>query len=486
MAITNTDKLPGVSVDIADGQLGVRRPAPGPKVTILATTTSTSLDLYEPVLVDNIPLALRAARHTDGSPSEMSLALAEAVRVGARSVELVKIATVSGELDTAFTPNNRFDGIERALENLKLLDVDVVVPVNAFIDSTGLSGTSPDGQTRSIGFARQLGNFCYQTTKEWNSCDGVIGVRPINKVARDEVWTGAPSTYAKEMFDDPPIAHLREWVYHLRGEAGTEVDHTADNLLEGYLAGSTEQSAGQISASYDGWAQDELGALAKDRNQKNVDGYAYLSVCAFLARISTDETQNLANSLNDPAQNSQHALCGGAVAYAAFMTTLDPHEATTNKSIPGLFASRKFSASLSEKLVQVRMVTMVDRSGSFVVSKDCTGGYNGGLYTRTDFTLLSTVRIMHAMVDIVRNRSFRYLGRPITSVNMAAMETDIRSGLEAMKPSGALQSYDLFTTASSDAQVLGEVNVELSAVIGYELTKVNAFTSLQKPSAITG
>lgn len=486
MAITNTDKLPGVSVDIADGQLSVRRPAPGPKVTILATTTSDALDLYEPVLVENVPLATRAARHTDGSPSEMSLALAEAVRVGATSIELVKIGTVSGELDTAFTPNDRFDGLERALENLKLLDVDVVVPVNAFLDTTGLSGSSPDGQTRSMGFARQLSDFCFQATKEWNSCIGVIGVRPLNKVARDETWAGAPSDWAGEMFDDPPIAHLREWVYHLRGEAGSLEDHTADNLFEGFLAGSTEQAAGQISSSYDGWAHDEEGNLAKDRNQKNVDGYAYLSITAMLARISTDETQNLANTLDVPTQRDQHVLCGGAVAYAGFLTTLDPHDASTNKSITGVIPSRKFSASLAERLVQARMVTMVDRSGKFVVSKDVTGGYNGSLYTRTDFNLLSTMRIMHAMVDIVRDRAFRYLGKPITSVNMAAMETDIRSGLEAMKPSGALQSYDLFTTASADAQVLGEVNVELSAVIGYELTKVNAFTALQKPSAITG
>lgn len=484
MAITNEDKLPGVSVDIADGQLGVRRPTPGPKVTILATTTSDALELYEPVLVENVPLAMRAARHTDGSPSEMSLALAEAVRVGASSIELVKIATVSGELDTEFTPNDRFDGLERALENLKLLDVDVVVPVNAYLDATGLSGSSPDGQSRSIGFARQLGNFCYQATAEWNSCIGVIGVRNLNKVARDEEWTNAPTDAAEEYFDDPPIAHLREWVYHLRGEAGDDVDHTADNTHEGYLEGSEEQSAGQISSAYDGWAQDEDGNLAKDRNQKNVDGFAYLSVCAMLARISTDETQNLANSLDVPTERDQHALCGGAVAYAGFITTLDPHEATTNKAIPGVIPSRKFSASLAEKLVQVRMVTMVDRSGSFVVSKDVTGGYNGSLYTRTDFTLLTTVRIMHSMIDIVRSRAFRYIGRPITSVNMAAMETDIRSGLEGMKPSGALQSYSLFTTASPDAQVLGEVNVELAAVIGYELTKVNAFTALQKPNQI--
>jgi len=486
MAITNTDKLPGVSVDIADGQLSVRRPAPGPKVTILATTTSDAMDLYEPVLVENVPLAMRAARHADGSPSEMSLALAEAVRVGATSIELVKIATISGELDTQFTPNNRFDGLERSLENLKLLDVDVVVPVNAFLDTTGLSGTSPDGQSRSIGFARQLGNFCYQATKEWNSCIGVIGVRPLNKVARDEGWTNAPADYTEELFNDPPIAHLREWVAHLRGEAGTDVDHTADNLFEGFLAGSVEQSAGQISTSYDGWAYDEDGDLAKDRNQKNVDGYAYLSITAMLARINTDETQNLANSLDVPEQVDQHVLCGGAVAYAAFLTTLDPHDASTNKSISGVSPSRKFSSSLAEQLIQARMVTMVDRSGKFVVSKDVTGGYNGSQYTRTDFTLLSTVRIMHAMVDIVRNRAFPFLGRPITSVNMAAMETNVRSGLEAMKPSGALQSYSLFTTASPDSQVLGEVNVELSAVIGYELTKVNAFTALQKPSAITG
>lgn len=482
--ITNTDKLPGVNVDIADGRLSIRRPAPGPKVTILGTTTSTTLPLYEPVTIDNVPLALRTCRHSDGAPSELSMALAEAVRVGASNIEVVKIAAVSGEYDSFMTPNQRFDALEETYKNLKLLDVDVVVPVNAYLDTTGLSGTSPDGQSRSMGFARQLGNFCYQATKDWNSCNGVIGVRPLNRVARNESWTSAPTGNAGEWFNDPPIAHVKEWVLHLRGEDGTEDLHSGDDTHEGFLAGSIEQSPGQISSSYDGWAYTEGGVVAKDRNQTNVDGYSYLSITAMLGRIRTDETQNLANRLGVPEQTDQHLLCGGAVAYAAFMTTLEPHEATTNRGVPGVLPSRKIAASLAEKLVQARMVTMVDRGGAFVVSKDVTGGYNGGLYTRTDFTLLSTVRIMHAMVDTVRNRSFRYIGRPITGPNMSAMEADIRAGLDNLKPSGAVQSYELFTTASPDSQILGEVNVELAAVVGFELTKINAFTALQKPDAI--
>lgn len=482
--ITNTDRLPGTNVDIADGQLRVRRPQPGPKVTVLGTTTSARVPINEPVLVDNVPLAIRYARHTDGAPSELSMAAAELARIGVTNFELVNVAAVSGELDTALTPNQRFDALEETYKNLKLLDVDIVVPVNAFLDCTGLSGSSPDGQSRSMGFGRQLGNFCYQATKYWNSAIGVIGVRNLNKVARDENWTNKPTGLASEYFDDPPVAHLREWIAHLRGEAGTYVDHSADNTHEGFIAGSIEQTAGQIDSAYDGWAYTEEGAIAKDRNQVNVDGYAYLSVAAILGRIRTDETQNLANRLGVPEQTDQHLLCGGAVVYAGLIATLDPHEATTNRSIPGVIPSRKIPAALGEKLIQARMVTLVDRSGSFVVSKDVTGGYNGSAYTKSDFTLLSTVRIMHAMVDIVRNRAFRYIGRPITGPNMAAMEGDIRSGLDAMKPSGALQSFQLFTTASPDAQVLGEVNVELAAVIGYELTKVNAFTALQKPESI--
>jgi hypothetical protein len=480
--ITNVETLPGVTVGIADKQLRVSPTATGPKVTVLGTTTSLQLEVGEPILVTDAASDIRRLRHTDDTPSELSLAVAELLRVGAPVVEVVKIGTtgLAGPID----PNVRFDLLEATYANLKYHDVDFVVPVDAYADETGLSGSSPDGQSRDIGFRRQLGNFCYQATKLWNSCYGSIGVKPLNRTAKAESWAGAYSAEADLLFEDPSIAHVREWVKHLRAEAGTLKDHSAETMLAGHIAGSTETAPGQISGSYDGWAQEEDGSGAVDRYNESVDGGAYIAITAMLARIRTQETQNLANKHNVPEQTSQHVLSSGAVAYAGLLAKLPPEVGATNQPIQGLIPSRKMAQSLAADLVQVRMVTMVDRSGAFVVSKGVSAAHNGGPYTKSDFTLTSTMRITQAMTDIVRTRSQRFIGRPIVPTNVAAMSAEIRAGLESMQPSGAIRTFEFFVRSSPDDQVLGRAVVEVQAQVGMELTDITNYIGLQKPEGI--
>jgi len=483
MAIDNVDSAPGTNVSIQDGMLRVQRPEPGTKITILATTTSQAIALNDPLIVDSVPRYMRAVRHPDGNPSEMSIALAEAVRSGARNIELVKIAHASGEIPGVLTDNDRFDALETTFEDLSQHNVNFIVPVNAHMDATGLSGTSPGGWSRSRGFRRQLADFCYQATKSWNAAFGVIGVRPLNRVARDEGWTSAPTTDAEEWFNTPTLAHMKEWVDHLEGKVGTLVDHSAEGLVTGHVYGSVQEAYGQVSALYDGWAYESDGTPAVDRNNVAVDGCSYIAITAMECRQSHDETQNLANMYGVPAQTEVVSLSAGAVGYAALLTTLDPQEATTNKRVPGLVAGRKMSVALGERLMQMRYTALVNRNGANVILKDVTAGYNASKYTRTDFNLVSTRRIMHAMVEIIRTRGHKYIGGPIDNARMVAMEGEMASALDSMKPSGAVRSFDIFVNASPDEQVLGEVNVEVTAVIGYELTKINAFLQLQKPDA---
>ena len=108
--VTNTDNLPRVTAIINDGGLRVAPPEAGPKITLLGTTTSTAIGLREVVLVDNSPAAIRSLRHTagaiSGQPSELSIAVEEAISAGARNIEVMKIATTSGEY-SSYSPLTR-------------------------------------------------------------------------------------------------------------------------------------------------------------------------------------------------------------------------------------------------------------------------------------------------------------------------------------------------------------------------------------------
>lgn len=481
--ITNEDNLPSVTVDIADRRLSIRPPAPGTKLTILGTSTSTSFDVNEPTLAIPLPLGMRGARHADGTPSELSLALAEAVAAGARNVELVKIATERGE-DAAYTANDRFDDIEAAFDVLKLHPLDVVVLVNAFADESGLSGTSPGGRTRSQGFVRLLGDFCYAATAEFGSVIGVLGVRPLMKTANEENWTGAPTSATGELFDDPSLSFVQEWADHLTAEAGTLEDHSAETALVGYLAGSVETSPGVIDSGYNLWARDEAGTIVTDRDGNNVDGGAYVAVTAMLVRAINDEAQALANYYNVPAQTSYNALSAGAVGYAALLTVLAPHESTTNKPIPGYVASRRMPLSVARTITRSRMVTMVQRTLGLVVQLDPTAAHNGSEYTRSDFVRTSTVRIVHAALDVVRSRAEPYLSRRADRVGLAALKSEVDAGLSQMRSQGALQRFSSVIRASSDAQILGQVSIDLELVPAFQIEEIQLNVSLARPDDI--
>lgn len=481
MAITNVSTLPGLNVQVADGRLRVAPPQPGVKLTLLGTTSSLALDDLQPVQLDSIPRALTALRHTDGSPSELSLAVAEAAAAGASNIEVIKIATTG--LSGVYDPKDRFDDLEAAYDILKLHDVDVVVPVGAHLDETGLTGNSPAGIARSSGFGRQLGDFCFQSTVNGNTAVGVLGVTPIMKLARREAWAGAPTTDAEEFFDEPSFQYLKEWKNHLYAEAGTLDDHSAETELAGYLAGSEEDSPGVISANYTFWARDEDGNIATDQNGRNVDGGGYITVVAIAARAVNDETQNLANGLNVPSNSSYNALSSGAVGYGALITRLKPHQGTTFKTIPGYSPARKMSRTIAQQLLRARMVTMFDSDGSFVVSSGITGAYDGSRYTRSDFTSLTTRRITHAAIDLVRFAGSRFIGEPINAPNLAALEFELDRALDGMKPD-AIQSHFLNVSATADEQVLGEIRVEMELAIGFELKKINTYVQLSKPEAL--
>lgn len=481
--LTNTDSLPTVRVDVADNRLSIRPPAPGTKLTILGTSTSTSIEVNEPTLAIPLPLGMRGARHTDGTPSELSLALAEAVAAGARNIELVKIATERGE-DSTYTANDRFDDIEAALDVLKLHPLDVVVLVNAYADEPNLSGTSPGGRTRSQGFVRLLGDFCHAATAEFDGVIGVVGVRPLMKVANDENWSGAPTSATGELFDDPSLSFVQEWADHLTAEAGTLHDHSVETMLDGYLAGSVETAPGTIDSGYNLWARDEDGVIVTDRDGNNVDGGAYVSVVAMLVRAINDESQNLANTYESPTQTSYNALSAGAVGYAALLTKLAPHESTTNKTIPGYVANRRMPLSVARTLTQARMVTMVERTLGLVVQLDPTAAHNGSVYTRSDFVRTSTVRIVHAAISNVRARAEPYLSRRADRPGLAALKSEVEAGLASMRSQGALQRFSVVVRASSDAQILGQVSIDLELVPAFQIEEIQVNVSLARPDDI--
>lgn len=471
--------LPGISAVIADGRLRITPDQSGTKLTILGTSTNSNLPLYEPVAVTNGKLAIAALEHTSGDPSELSLALEEALMAGAQNIEAVCIAHESGE-QSAFTANSRWDGHYQAFDALRAHEVDVVYLAGAYIDETGLSGTDTGGASRD-NFGKQLADFCYRATVgEGNSCIGVIGTKPINEVARDESWASAPSSTGDVIFDSPTRAHVNEWVYHLIGDASSgEIDHSSEILTSsGFLAGSDESAPGALSGSYDFWARDDDETIGTDNFGTQIDGGGYISVVAGACRIAGPSTRKLAAKYEKTSATTRNT--NGAGSYAGFITTLPPQVGSTNKVIPGLSSARELKRSQALNILNHRMVTWITRPLGYVVVKGVTGAYNASDFTRSDFTMLTTIRITHACLDIVTRAAEPFIGYPNNEVNQNAMRSAIDSGLHSFQKEGALQAFDFRLESPPNIQVLGKANVYLTIVPAFELTEVTVYINLAK------
>ncbi len=107
----NSDNLPNVNVTINDFGLRIAPPAPGPKLTIIGAFKHAggTIPLNEPLLIDNVGVAMRNLRNDDGTPSELTLAMEEAITAGASNIEIVvtdvtKVTPYAGTVSTEYVP----------------------------------------------------------------------------------------------------------------------------------------------------------------------------------------------------------------------------------------------------------------------------------------------------------------------------------------------------------------------------------------------
>lgn len=480
MALNSSEALPQVNVTVNDGGLRVAPPQLGPKLTILGVTDSTEITTNEIYVVADLAKAVVSLRNSASSPSELSLAVEEAFAAGARNVEVVKIGTTESLYTTSaatgdYDSDKRYSALADTYDVLLNHPVDIVVPLNAWFDDRDLSTGH---------FGKQLADFCFQSTKENNSGFGVIApMHPATHAQRDAAgwtdWTVAEGDYseATALFGDVTLAQNTAWIADL-------IDQTNADL-NNFVAGA---DAANYEANYiPSWTASEttLGAngSAVDGNGLWIDAGQFISVIAAPNRYVGPEARKLSNSMAG-SEGKNFVNSDGSVAFAAKLTTLDPHMAATNKTVFGQRAARTLSASQAKSLLNARYVSMFTKPSGYVVSSAITGAHNTGVNERSDFVRVTTVRITQAVVDAIRDAGESFIGKPISTPYVNAMEAMIESTLQTIARAGAIRSYDFAITSSPDQQVLGEVSVSLTIVPAFELTTVNATVSLTKGEGI--
>jgi hypothetical protein len=463
------NNLPGVKVELIDGQL---RPVSLPvtrKVTLLGVTNNPNIMVGEPIRLesDNDAASFDDFFLADGvtpdpagplqKPSELTKAIAETFAGGADNVEVVVLPDPTAtNLALELTPTNqrRFDALESMYTLLKYTPVDIVQPVGTTIDATGLASTD--------NYAYQLGNFCHQTTINERACIGVLGVTP--PVAGDT--------------STPTLAQAEAWV------AALETFDTSSILGSDFTIGDgiTDVEPDNVPDTYAFWATSDeaipLGSPPRfdadvdtDRRGEPVDLGKYISVVADQGRFVNEVSSRV-----NVTGGFYHANL--ASAYAGLIASLPSRIGTTNQIMRGATAVRALAPTQAERLMSARYVTFLNRPTGYVVANGVTWAYKLSDAVRSDFTQLTTMRITIDAVSFVRTRAIRYIGQPSNAQTRAALRADIDEALGVMQKIGALQRYDFQLNITPAQAVLGSMTVDLKLVPAFEILEITVTAAL--------
>ena len=423
--------------------------------TLIETDADTALvDNYFADAAATVPNATGLVR----KPSELSKAIAEARNAGAENIEFVVLPdpqAIGDKLEISPIYQRRFDALTVAYRELKETDVDIVNPVGAVIDATGIQSTQ--------NFAYQLADFCHQSTVNERTVLGTIGISP--PIAGDQV---------------PTLAQLETWVaaaedYDTSGVLGTDFS-IGD--------GVTDSGGDGVPDTYAFWATSDStiptgqpprfnGKVEIDSGGEPVDIGKYISVCADTVRFINEVSNKVS-----PANGFYHGNM--AAAYAGMISSLPSRIGTTNKVLGGVLPVRKLSPTQVERLQIKRYVAMRMRPKGFVVNKGVTWAYHISDTFKSDFTQLTTVRITADAISLVRMRAVEYLGGPSSAEVVNALNSDVDEALRTMQRDGALNRYEFNITMKPAQAVLGAMTIELTLVPAFEVTDINLIVALAK------
>ena len=434
--------------EVTDKGLVLSRPALAPTVLLIGTTDNTSADLEDPYRIER-GSSISDFDLASGTPSEISKAVIEAQGAGAENIEVFVLSDGSGTQWSTLTNVNRYNALTRAYSLLLNHEVDIVCPVGAYIDSSGLAADTS--------FGYQLANHCYRGTREFTARFGVIGATAP---------TAATTTTGK-----PTLGEMATWVTALaaydtsgtQGAAFTEYDGTTDTGADG------------DPENYEFWATaDETmtGVVDTDANGNNIDIGAYIAVYAGWERFRNSLGIRLYPTLRYYNNN-------GAAAFAGLIAATPTYEAPRNIPLPGAEAIRNMSSSQADSLAGSRIIASCRKLGQYQVYDAMTGAHRISEYVRSDFVRITTVRIVHEAIDQVRAAANPFIRLTNSTTNREALQEALDEGLKLLR-GDALERWDYDLIYTRAMQVLGQLIIDLKLWINEEIRHITVRVGLRR------
>lgn len=202
---------------------------------------------------------------------------------------------------------------------------------------------------------------------------------------------------------------------------------------------------------------DALYKVADNRyiSEDNVDIGKYLSIVAGEGIFSDQELGTYTNTLS--------------AAYAGLVSTLPIQSGSTNKVINGI-------ASLRYNLSPAQAGDLRDKRFTVIRNKFNRGvtvveGLVASLPT-SDFQSLSTVRVVHGVMNAIREVVDPFIGEALDIPHITSLENAISGRLDKFVDDGALTSASFQILFPQNAAIMGDVRVALELGIASELRRI--------------
>lgn len=312
-----------------------------------------------------------------------------------------------------------------------------------------------------VNFGYDLARFCFDKSENNNEILGVIGVKPPASFALSDVasWVGNPPTTATDAPTGKTIITVNgtglygnKFMNGRKGNTGTGLPAFTVDGLDGLSGGGFIAKDG--SQFVDGSIE------LKDANDKLVDLGKYISVVGAQVILS--------NGFRDNAY-----VATAASAYGGFFSSLPGNSSPMNKVLPSVRIPFRLSLSKLDGLSGVGYVFLQTKPKGLVVADSPTAAR-----AESDYTRLTTVRIVKTTLDVIRTVADPFLGEPITGSRLAALETAIEQALAKLTKNQFLQRYQHKLTSTPADQVLGRATVDLILVPAFELRQISVSVSL--------
>lgn len=322
-----------------------------------------------------------------------------------------------------------------------------------------ISGYSAESFSfKEVNFGYLLASYCYENSSDYRSLLGVIGTTlPASITARGvREYFGYAPTYTLNKEDNS--FYIATSGDNGTGLLGFRFVGGEDDFNDGLKHGGfflTEDRTIDYSASN----------LVLDDNGKKIDLGKYLLVSAIFGRVNDD-----INPRRSPY------LTNAAGIIAGMLPQQSPSDSLINMTIPGMLIDYRLETKTVDVASGLGLVVAKNENGVAVIADSPTFAS-----PTSDYTRLTTVRIVAKIAEELRGAARPYIGKGLTAPKRAALESAIGEVLKANMAGEPIQTITGATfkiEQSAADRVLGKMKVKLTIVPVFELRQITFSVNL--------